>query len=137
MPIKVAINGYGRIGRNIMRAIYESGRQDEIQVVAHDACDGDVSSTARILSVSSKITPGVPYSGDAVCLDAKSVKGGGNAYQLTVRVQDRAGNATDQTFTVSVPATKKPADRCEPSATVEYVGPNETCPGDGLAITPI
>jgi glyceraldehyde 3-phosphate dehydrogenase len=34
MAIKLAINGYGRIGRNIMRAIYESGRNTEIQVVA-------------------------------------------------------------------------------------------------------
>lgn len=28
MTIKVAINGYGRIGRNILRAVYESGRDD-------------------------------------------------------------------------------------------------------------
>lgn len=34
MSIKVAINGYGRIGRNIIRALYESNRQDDIQVVA-------------------------------------------------------------------------------------------------------
>lgn len=34
MAIKVAINGYGRIGKNILRAIYESGRTDELQVVA-------------------------------------------------------------------------------------------------------
>ena len=34
MTIKVAINGYGRIGRNILRAIYENNRQDEIKVVA-------------------------------------------------------------------------------------------------------
>lgn len=34
MPVKVAINGYGRIGRNILRALYESGRTHEIQVVA-------------------------------------------------------------------------------------------------------
>ena len=27
MAVKVAINGYGRIGRNIMRAIYELGRE--------------------------------------------------------------------------------------------------------------
>jgi glyceraldehyde 3-phosphate dehydrogenase len=33
MPVKVAINGFGRIGRNILRAIAESGRND-IQVVA-------------------------------------------------------------------------------------------------------
>jgi glyceraldehyde 3-phosphate dehydrogenase len=34
MAINVAINGYGRIGRNIMRALYESGRTDEIRIVA-------------------------------------------------------------------------------------------------------
>ena len=28
MTVKVAINGFGRIGRNIMRAIVESGRTD-------------------------------------------------------------------------------------------------------------
>ncbi len=40
MAIKVGINGYGRIGRNILRALYESGRTNEIQIVAiNDLCD--------------------------------------------------------------------------------------------------
>lgn len=34
MTIKVAINGYGRIGRNILRALYESGKNSAIQIVA-------------------------------------------------------------------------------------------------------
>ncbi|QTL35997.1 erythrose-4-phosphate dehydrogenase [Pseudoalteromonas viridis] len=34
MTIKLAINGFGRIGRNIVRALYESGRQRDIQIVA-------------------------------------------------------------------------------------------------------
>lgn len=34
MAIKIGINGYGRIGRNILRAIYESGRAAEFDVVA-------------------------------------------------------------------------------------------------------
>ncbi|HSF48609.1 MAG TPA: type I glyceraldehyde-3-phosphate dehydrogenase, partial [Burkholderiales bacterium] len=34
MPIRVAINGYGRIGRNILRALYESRRTSEIQIAA-------------------------------------------------------------------------------------------------------
>ncbi|MDX1514051.1 MAG: glyceraldehyde 3-phosphate dehydrogenase NAD-binding domain-containing protein, partial [Gammaproteobacteria bacterium] len=34
MTINVAINGFGRIGRNILRAIYESGRNEEIRVLA-------------------------------------------------------------------------------------------------------
>jgi len=34
MPIKVAINGYGRIGRNMLRALYESDKTSDIQIVA-------------------------------------------------------------------------------------------------------
>ena len=34
MAIKVGINGFGRIGRNVLRALYESGRRAEIKVVA-------------------------------------------------------------------------------------------------------
>jgi len=34
MAVKVAINGYGRIGRNILRALYEAKRNHEIQIVA-------------------------------------------------------------------------------------------------------
>ncbi len=34
MAIRVGINGYGRIGRNILRALYESGRTSEISIVA-------------------------------------------------------------------------------------------------------
>jgi glyceraldehyde 3-phosphate dehydrogenase len=47
MPVKVAINGYGRIGRNIMRALYESGRTDEIQVVAINDL-GDANTNAHL-----------------------------------------------------------------------------------------
>ena len=34
MAIRVAINGYGRIGRNVLRALYEGGRNKEIEIVA-------------------------------------------------------------------------------------------------------
>ncbi len=34
MTVRIAINGFGRIGRNIVRALYESGRRAEISVVA-------------------------------------------------------------------------------------------------------
>ncbi|MDF4002888.1 type I glyceraldehyde-3-phosphate dehydrogenase [Luteibacter sp. PPL201] len=34
MTIKVAINGYGRIGRNVLRALYEAKRTHDIQIVA-------------------------------------------------------------------------------------------------------
>ena len=47
MAIKVAINGYGRIGRNVLRAIYESGRSGEIQVVAINDL-GDAETNAHL-----------------------------------------------------------------------------------------
>ena len=47
MTIKVAINGYGRIGRNVLRALYESGRTNEIQVVAINDL-GDAESNAHL-----------------------------------------------------------------------------------------
>lgn len=47
MTIKVAINGYGRIGRNILRALYESGRTNEIQVVAINDL-GDAETNAHL-----------------------------------------------------------------------------------------
>ena len=47
MAIKVGINGYGRIGRNILRALYESGRTDEIQIVAINDL-GDAETNAHL-----------------------------------------------------------------------------------------
>ena len=34
MSVKLGINGYGRIGRNVLRALYEAGRTGEVQIVA-------------------------------------------------------------------------------------------------------
>ena len=47
MTIKVAINGYGRIGRNILRALYESGRTQQIQIVAVNDL-GDAETNAHL-----------------------------------------------------------------------------------------
>jgi glyceraldehyde 3-phosphate dehydrogenase len=47
MPVKVAINGYGRIGRNILKALYESGRRKEIQIVAINDL-GDAKTNAHL-----------------------------------------------------------------------------------------
>jgi glyceraldehyde 3-phosphate dehydrogenase len=47
MAIKVAINGYGRIGRNVLRALYESGRTGEIQIVAVNDL-GDAETNAHL-----------------------------------------------------------------------------------------
>ncbi len=36
MPVRVAINGFGRIGRNVLRALYENGREDILVVAVND-----------------------------------------------------------------------------------------------------
>ena len=47
MTIKIGINGYGRIGRNILRALYESGRTDEFRIVAVNDL-GDANTNAHL-----------------------------------------------------------------------------------------
>ncbi|MES2106425.1 MAG: type I glyceraldehyde-3-phosphate dehydrogenase [Pseudomonadota bacterium] len=47
MTIRVAINGYGRIGRNILRAHYEGGKKHDIQIVAINDL-GDAKSNAHL-----------------------------------------------------------------------------------------
>ncbi|HSX20262.1 MAG TPA: type I glyceraldehyde-3-phosphate dehydrogenase [Gammaproteobacteria bacterium] len=47
MPINIAINGYGRIGRNILRAIYESARNKECNIVAINDL-GDANTNAHL-----------------------------------------------------------------------------------------
>ncbi len=47
MPVRLAINGYGRIGRMVMRALYESGMRDEMQVVAVNDL-GDAQTNAHL-----------------------------------------------------------------------------------------
>jgi glyceraldehyde 3-phosphate dehydrogenase len=47
MTIKVAINGYGRIGRNMLRALYESGKNSEIEIVAVNDL-GDANTNAHL-----------------------------------------------------------------------------------------
>jgi len=47
MAVKVGINGYGRIGRNVLRALYESKRTNEIQIVAVNDL-GDAETNAHL-----------------------------------------------------------------------------------------
>ena len=76
MAIKVAINGYGRIGRNILRAIYESGRSDEIQIVALNDL-GDANTNAyltRYDTVHGKFNGTVEVDGDSLIVNGDRIK---------------------------------------------------------------
>jgi glyceraldehyde 3-phosphate dehydrogenase len=67
MAVKVAINGFGRIGRNVLRAIIESGRTD-IEVVAINDL-GPVETNAHLLrydSVHGRFPATVTVTGSAI-----------------------------------------------------------------------
>jgi glyceraldehyde 3-phosphate dehydrogenase len=69
MTIRVAINGFGRIGRNILRAIAESGRTD-IQVVAINDL-GPVETNAHLLrydSIHGRFPGKVTVEGDSIAI---------------------------------------------------------------------
>ncbi len=76
MPIKVAINGYGRIGRNIVRALYESGRTNEIQIVAINDL-GDSNTNAHLTqydSVHGKFPFEVSVDGDYIIINGDKIR---------------------------------------------------------------
>ena len=75
MAVKVAINGFGRIGRNVLRAIIESGRTD-IQVVAINDL-GPVETNAHLLrydSVHGKFPHEVKVAGDTIDVGRGPIK---------------------------------------------------------------
>ena len=76
MTIKVAINGYGRIGRNVLRALYESNRQDEIQIVAiNDLGDTEFNAhLTRYDSVHGRFTSSVEVDNDALIINGDVIR---------------------------------------------------------------
>jgi glyceraldehyde 3-phosphate dehydrogenase len=75
MTIRVAINGFGRIGRNVLRAIAETGRKD-IQVVAINDL-GPVETNAHLLrfdSVHGRFPGEVKVDGDTIDLGTGKIK---------------------------------------------------------------
>ena len=76
MAIKVAINGYGRIGRNILRALYESGRTNEVQVVAiNDLGDSETNAHLTQYDTAHGKFPGeVSADGDCIVVNGDRIK---------------------------------------------------------------
>jgi glyceraldehyde 3-phosphate dehydrogenase len=76
MAVNVAINGYGRIGRNIMRALYESGRTEEIRVVAiNDLADAETNAhLTRYDTAHGKFPGTVAIDGDDMIVNGDRIK---------------------------------------------------------------
>jgi glyceraldehyde 3-phosphate dehydrogenase len=76
MAIKVGINGYGRIGRMVLRALYESGRNDEIQIVAVNDL-GDANTNAHLTKYDTahgRFNADVQVDGDHIVVNGDKIR---------------------------------------------------------------
>src|ERR1700744_4554611 len=76
MAIKVGINGYGRIGRNILRALYEAKRTSEIQIVAINDL-GDAKTNAHLTrydTAHGKFPGEVSVDGDSMVVNGDRIR---------------------------------------------------------------
>jgi glyceraldehyde 3-phosphate dehydrogenase len=76
MTIKVAINGFGRIGRNILRAFYEGGRRHDLQFVAINDL-GDAKTNAHLLKYDTahgRFPGKVGVEGDSLVVDGDRIR---------------------------------------------------------------
>ena len=75
MKVRIAVNGFGRIGRNVVRAIYESGRKDIDVVAVNDL--GPVETNAHLLrfdSVHGRFPHEVTTKGDSISIGTDTFK---------------------------------------------------------------
>jgi glyceraldehyde 3-phosphate dehydrogenase len=73
--IKVAINGFGRIGRNVLRALYENGYRDKVEIVAINDL-APIESNAHLLQYDTthgRFNAKVDYSDDNISVDGISI----------------------------------------------------------------
>ena len=76
MAIKVAINGYGRIGRNVLRALYEGKHKGEIQIVALNDL-GDAKTNAHLTqydTVHGRFPGEVKVDGDSLVVNGEQIR---------------------------------------------------------------
>jgi glyceraldehyde 3-phosphate dehydrogenase len=76
MAIKVGINGYGRIGRNVLRAMYEGKRTGEVQIVALNDL-GDAKTNAHLTrydTVHGKFPGEVKVDGDSMVVNGDRIR---------------------------------------------------------------
>jgi glyceraldehyde 3-phosphate dehydrogenase len=76
MTLKVGINGYGRIGRNVLRALYESGKRSQIQVVAiNDLGDAKINAhLTRHDSAHGRFAGDVKVDGDSMVVNGDRIR---------------------------------------------------------------
>ena len=109
MAIRVAINGFGRIGRNILRAIAESGRKD-IEVVGINDL-GPVETNAHLLrfdSVHGRFPGTVTVDGDSITSATARSRSPPSAIRRSCRGRSSASTSRWNAPASSPPRTRPP-----------------------------
>ncbi|MBL8507110.1 type I glyceraldehyde-3-phosphate dehydrogenase [Chitinimonas sp. JJ19] len=76
MTIRIAINGYGRIGRNVLRGLYEHNRRDEFEIVAINNL-GEIEVNAHLTeydTVHGRFQAEVGYEGDHLLVNGDRIR---------------------------------------------------------------
>jgi glyceraldehyde 3-phosphate dehydrogenase len=76
MTIRIGINGYGRIGRNILRALYENDKRAEIEIVAVNDL-GDANTNAHLTrrdSAHGRFPGTIEVDGDSMVVNGDRIK---------------------------------------------------------------
>jgi glyceraldehyde 3-phosphate dehydrogenase len=76
MTLKVGINGYGRIGRNVLRALYEGGKRSQLQVVAlNDLGDAKINAhLTRYDTAQGRFAGDVKVDGDSMVVNGDRIR---------------------------------------------------------------
>ena len=74
--ISLAINGYGRIGRSVLRALHEGEHRGELRIVAiNEVADtGTVVHLTRYDSTHGRFRGEVDAEGDSLCIDGQPIR---------------------------------------------------------------
>ncbi len=76
MTIKIGINGYGRIGRNVLRALYEGDKRAQLQIVAvNDLGDANINAhLTRFDTVHGRFRGDIAVDGDALVVNGDRIR---------------------------------------------------------------
>jgi glyceraldehyde 3-phosphate dehydrogenase len=98
MTIKVAINGYGRIGRNILRAHYESGKTHPLEIVAiNDLGNAETNAhLTRYDTAHGKFEGTVKVDGDAMLVNGDRIKVLAQRNPAPVHDEGKSGGALER-----------------------------------------
>ena len=115
--IKVAINGFGRIGRMVLRAHYEGGKKHGLQFVAINDL-GDAQTNAHLLKYDTAHGPfpgAVRVDGDSIVVNGDRIKVVARARPGQAAVEGSSASTWCWSARASSPARRRPARTCRPA----------------------